>query len=57
VKASTYNYKGFAHQFHFKDPLLLVMLPAILGDSFIKPQDGIVKKLTKQFRTKQLKLS
>ncbi|XP_065893868.1 protein asteroid homolog 1-like [Dysidea avara] len=52
VKARIYHYKDFARQFQLNDPLLLIMLPAILGDSFIQPLDDAVKKLTKQFRTR-----
>ena len=52
VRANIYHYKDFARQFHLNDPLLLVMVPAILGDSFIQPLDDAVKKLTKQFRSR-----
>ena len=52
VKARIYLYKDFDRQFHLNDPLLLIMLPAILGDSFIQPLDDAVKKLTTQFRTR-----
>jgi len=42
VEADVYYYKDFAQQFHLRDPSLLVMLPAILGDSKLEPLRDVI---------------
>lgn len=50
VEARIFNYKDFARQFNIKDPQLLIMLPAILGDNMLQPLDDALKELTKSTR-------
>lgn len=47
VEAKIFNYRDFAEQFNIKDPQLLIMLPAILGDSMLQPLDDAIQELVR----------
>lgn len=50
VHARIFYYTDFAKQYGIKDPQLLIMLPAILGDSMLQPLNDALEVLTKATR-------
>ena len=50
VHARIFYYTDFAQQYGIKDPKLLIMLPAILGDSMLQPLNDALEVLTKTTR-------
>lgn len=50
VHARIFYYTDFAKQYGIKDPQLLIMLPAILGDSMLQPLNDALELLTKATR-------
>ena len=50
VHARIFYYTDFAKQYDIKDPQLLIMLPAILGDSMLQPLNDALEVLTKATR-------
>ena len=52
VEAKIFYYKDFAQQFNIRDPQLLIMLPAILGDSMLQPLNDALEVITKATRIK-----
>ncbi|XP_065896318.1 protein asteroid homolog 1-like [Dysidea avara] len=46
VEAYIYYYTDFAEQFHLQDPSLLIMLPAILGDSKLQTLSDVITRAT-----------
>ena len=52
VEAKIFYYKDFAQQFNIRDPQLLIMLPAILGDSMLQPLNDALDVITKATRIK-----
>jgi len=47
IEAKIFNYRDFAKQFNIRDPQLLIMLPAILGDSMLQPLDDAIQVITR----------
>ena len=52
VEAQIFYYKDFAKQYNIRDPQLLIMLPAILGDSMLQPLNDALEVMTKSTRVK-----
>ena len=50
VEAKIFYYRDFARQYGIEDPQLLIMLPAILGDSMLQPLNDALEMLTKTTR-------
>ena len=54
VEARIFYYRDFAKQFNIRDPKLLIMLPAILGDSVLQPLNdalGVISKSTRSIKS------
>ena len=52
VEAQIFYYRNFAEQYGIRDPRLLIMLPAILGDSMLQPLNDALQEITKSTRIK-----
>ena len=52
VEARIFYYRNFAEQYGIRDPQLLIMLPAILGDSMLQPLNDALREITKSIRIK-----
>ena len=50
VEARIFYYRDFAKQYNIRDPQLLIMLPAILGDSMLQPLNDALEVITRSTR-------